>query len=360
MKAKLNVGSRRPLIATELASSKGGKEKLIGRGGELNASSVKDLFGQIGKMIETASTVGIETETQHEQRRRTAAVNREMVLAAFDNKEELAALGDLVADNLSVTGNREGLMRRLLNFKELTQGQKPEARMNMKNVEAAVATGPTLVRTSFVRDNLYYPPEFYITARPYIEQRDLDSSTDDLLEEKYSDALEATMVQEDRAWKMMADKLIGTANPHLNISGALTPQAFAELTDYVTRWGISAASALLASDLWKDIIANSAWHDIIDPVSQHELLLTGRLGTIHGMNLLTDAYRHDQHRVLNRGEIYVVGAPEQHGQYTDRGGITSQPIDGTQERVPGRGWFLSESMSMIIANSRSVARGTRK
>lgn len=360
MKAKLNLNPRRPLIATEMASSRNGRERMVGQNGELNASNTKDLLSQIGKMIETASTVGIETVSQHEEKRKTAAANREMVLAAFDSREELAALGDLVADNLSITGNREGLMRRLLNFKEVAQGTKPEVRMNMKNVEAAIATGPTLVRTSFVRDNNYYPPEFYITARPYIEQRDLDSSSDDLLEEKYSDALEATMVQEDRAWKMMADKLIGTDNPHLNISGALTPQAFAELTDYVTRWGISAASALLASDLWKDIIANSAWHDIIDPVSQHELLLTGRLGTIHGMNLLTDAYRHNEHRVLNRGEIYVIGSPEQHGQYTDRGGITSQPIDGTQERVPGRGWFLSQSMSMIIANSRSVARGTRR
>lgn len=365
MKRSLSVvpGARRTIVATELAA-RGGKlgtsERLVGSNGELNASSVKDLFGQIAHLMETASTQNVVSESEHELRRQSMAANREMVLAAFDDARELAQLGDLIVENLSIASNRDGFMRRFLAYQELQQGQRPEVRMNMKSVEAAIATGPTQTQTRFIRDNYLTPPEFYITSRPFIEQRYLDSTTDDLLEEKYTEALEGTMVQEDRSWKSMADKLIGLANPHLNISGALTPAAFAELTDSVTRWGIGATNALLASDLWKDIVSNTEWHNVIDPVSQNELLLTGRLGSIHGMELNTDAYRHANHRVLRRGELYIVGAAAQHGQYTDRGGVTSLPLDGTTENVPGRGWFLSESVSMVIANSRSIARGTRR
>jgi hypothetical protein len=88
-------------------------------------------------------------------------------------------------------------------------------------------------------------------------------------------------------------------------------------------------------------------------------LLTGQLGTIYGMTILSDGYRHTQHRVLEQGEMFVVGDKINHGQYTDRGGVTSQPTDVTTERVPGRGWVFNELMSMVIANSRSVARAIR-
>ena len=101
------------------------------------------------------------------------------------------------------------------------------------------------------------------------------------------------------------------------------------------------------------------WSGLINPVAQHELLLTGQLGTVLGMEVISDAFRHEQHKVLSSGEMYVIGAPENHGQYSDRGGIESQPLDGSNEAVPGRGWFMTESLSMVIANARSVAKGKR-
>lgn len=127
----------------------------------------------------------------------------------------------------------------------------------------------------------------------------------------------------------------------------------------VSRWNIPAAHLLMATDLWVDIIGNSNFANVIDPVSKHELLLTGTLGTMFGMTISTDAFRHPQHKVLNQGEFFVVGAAENHGMYTDRGGVNAQPIDGATENIPGRGWFLSELVSMAISNSRSVAAAQR-
>lgn len=346
------------VLASDLRRA-GSNERLVANNGELNASNKNDLMVAIAQLIDVAGKHTVLTDSKASEVSNVASTHREMVMAAFDSKEELAALGDLMADNLTITSNRDGFMRRVLRQQNIENGQIPSVRMSMKQVSAAIGTGPVQSQTQFIRDNEIFPQEFYITARPYIEQRQISRSNTDILEEKYVEALEAIMVQEDRTWKQMADSLIGLDNPHLNISGSFTPQAFAELTTNINNWGIVPAVALVASDLWQDIVANSDWSSIIDPVSQHELLLTGKLGQIHGVELITDQFRHPQHKVLNSGEIYVVGGMDYHGQYTDRGGVTSQPIDGTQERVPGRGWFLSELMSMVIGNSRSVTRGRR-
>ena len=346
------------VLATDLRRA-GSTERLVAGNGELNAGSKQDLLKAISQLIEVASTSKVVSDEQASEMASVQQTHQEMVLSAFDSQQELAALGDVLAENLTVTSNRDGFMRRFLKYQELQNGTIPHVRMNMKNVTASIATGPVQTQTQFVRDNDYYPAEFYIVARPYIEQKMILRNTGDILEEKYNDALEAIMVQEDRTWKKMADSLIGLDNPHLNIAGMFTPQAFAELCAYVNNWGVIPAHALLASDLWQDIVSQPEWAQIIDPVSQHELLLTGRLGTVHGLALVSDHFRHPQHKVLNSGEIYVIGHPDQHGQYTDRGGVESQTLDGTQERVPGRGWFLSCTESAVISNSRSIARGRR-
>lgn len=345
------------VVATDL-KRKGSNEKLVGANGELNAGSNKELIQTIAQLLAASQSQHIVTEAQAEVL--NSSERLALVEAAFKDTKELAALGDTLADQINLTGNRDGFARRFLNFQDLQQGQLPQVRVSRRDIVASVATGPSQVSTQFVRDNIIYPQEFYLTARPYIEQRDISRSTGDILEEKYTESLEAIMVSEDRLWKRMADELVGGAgNPHLNVAGEFNPKAFARATSYLQSAGITPAFALLASDLWQDIVSNSEWAEIIDPVSQHELLLTGKLGTVHGMEILSDQFRLAQHKVLNAGEFYIVSTPDQHGQYTDRGGVTSQPIDGTQESVPGRGWFMSEVMSMVIANPYSVARGRR-
>jgi len=59
------------------------------------------------------------------------------------------------------------------------------------------------------------------------------------------------------------------------------------------------------------------------------------------------------------GEQFILGNPENLGQYTDRGGIDSLPLDGATEGIAGRGWMMSEYVSMLVANSRAVAKGKR-
>ena len=337
---------------------KGRSEQVVGSNGELNASSKRDLLQTVAALIEEAKVAGLQTEAQaQEQEIRTAY--QSLVTASFQDKTAHMELGELMASDMYITGNREGFARRFLAKQELTQGNLPRVKMRMKNVTAVVASSPTQVQTQITSDNLIMPAEFDLIARPFVTKREIDQSASDVLDEKYVEATEALMVAEDRIWKSMADKTVGLDNPLTTIIGSLSPQALMSVRNYVTGFNIPVRYLLIANDLWGDIAADASWNGVVDQVSKYEILLTGQLGTVYGMSIISDAFRHPQHRVLNKGEFYCIGDAINHGVMTDRGGVESTPTDATTERVPGRGWVLIETLSMVIANSRSVAKGIR-
>jgi hypothetical protein len=349
-----------PHVATDMRIPvRASSEQLVGRDGHLNASSKKDLATVVSALMEFAKTNDVMTEQAALSKEQLATKHREMLTAAFTSKDKLAELAEVMADELYITANRDGFMRRFLAKQELSQGQIPVVRMRMKNVVATVATSAAQVETQLVRDNTFYPPEFYIMARPFIEQREIDRSNTDVLEEKYIETLEAVMVGEDRVFKRLVDNSVGQSNGFTNIVGSVTPLALGQFRNQVTQWGVPARYWLIANDIWNDIIGDGGFQSLIDQVSKHDLLLTGELGTILGMTIVSDGFRHQQHKVLDRGEMYILGDATNLGQYTDRGGLQSLPIDASQEKIPGRGWTVSETLSCVLASSRAVAKGRR-
>lgn len=348
----------RPIVAATELNRGRGTERFVGFGGDINANSKSDLFKQMAAFMEQASAQGAVTESRATAMEK-AEKRSQAITAAFASKEAHAELGEVIANELYQAANREGFMRRFLAKQDLKQGQTPHVKMRMKNVVATVVTSPVQIQAQVIRDNTYTPPEFSIVARPFVEDREIQQSLGDVLEEKYLEAQEGIMIAEDRLWRSLALQTVGVSNPLTNIVGTLTAGGLMALRNQVGRWNIPVTAFLIANDLYNDIVGDTSFQQVIDPVSKYELLLTGQLGVIYGMTILSDAYRHPEHRVLDQGEMFVVGDPINHGQYTDRGGVTSQPIDITTERVPGRGWVFSELMSMVIANSRSVARAIR-
>lgn len=358
MNKKFGLSFRETVPATEVRY---GKEmsRLVGRNGELNASSTQDLAKNIAKLIELSATQNIVTEDEYKKRSEIARARQDMITAAFTSSEAHKEVGAALADDLYIAANREGFMRRMLSRLDLSAGNIPRVKMRMKNAVATSAGAPAQVRSQIVRDNTYYPAEFYIQQRIFIEEREIQQSISDVLQEKFVEGQEGIMVAEDRTWYAMATATVDIDNPFTTIVGQLNPTALSQVKTLVTQWNIPADKLLLATDLWTDIVGDTSFSGIIDPVSKHELLLTGQLGQILGMTIFTDAFRHPQHKVLNKGEFFVVGDEVNHGIYTDRGGVTSTPTDIGTEMIPGRGWAFAELMSMTIANSRSVAKARR-
>jgi hypothetical protein len=342
--------SKSPVLATELKLA-GSNEFAVGRNGELNASSKRDLVGQQQKFLQAASQgnmLNIDSQT-----------SRELVQAAFNDKESHRVLGEKISDALYITANRQGFMRKYLAKIDVQQGSIPRFPMRNKNVTAVWSTSPTKIESQITRDRWFTPPELMVVARPFIPQVELNQSSGDVLQEKFIEATEATMVAEDRLWYNQVQSIVGVDNNLSIISGQLTPYNLMTVATQVTRWGLKGAHLLVASDLWQDIIGNSDFFNAIDPVARHELLLTGELGVMYGMTITSDAYRHAEHKVLGQGEFYVISDALNHGAYSDRGGLISTPIDISTDKIPGRGFVIHESLAVSVANSRSVAKGIR-
>lgn len=333
----------------------------IAASGEMNASSKKDLMSQIGQLITAYSRGDVRRNVTAMADKRAVSKERKMALvqAIADTSGQMwQALGEVIAEDIYETTGREGFVRKLMAFKELEQGEVARARFRTKDVVAFTAASASEITPIFVRNNYHYLPEFYIGDNILIEERDIHQSTGDILEEKYQEGLEAIMTQEDRLWKRMADQSATIANT-LTYFTTFTPMHFTQIKSQVTGWGIPTAYCILAYDLWDDMIGTPGFSDWFDPVTQHELILEGELGSMLGLSLLTDAFRLPELKVLEPGELYIVGAPETHGAIQQRGDLSSNPINQYNEGKPTRGWYIFEMLAMLLINVKSVAAGKR-
>lgn len=347
-----------PTLATDFRMTKGG-ERLVGQNGEINASSKTDALSQSLKLAQAASQGLIATASDMANRQKQVAVNKELISAAFTDPNAHRILGEKISENVYMTANRKGYMRRVMNRQDLKQGDIPRFQVRQKNVQAMIVTGPTKVEPQIVTGKWVMPPEFQVVTRVFVPQNDINQSNSDQLETVYVEALEGTMVTEDRIWMNAARQTIGVDNNQTIISGTLSPLTFMNARQGVARWGMKPMYAIMANDLYVDIVGDASFIQAIEPVTRHELIMTGELAVLYGMTIISEAYRHPEHKVLQPGEFVIVSDPAFHGAYSDRGGVDSQPLDSTTEKIPGRGWLLTESMALSIANTRSVSFGLR-
>ena len=346
--------TKTPVVASDLRLD--GGERSIASNGELNALSKKDLLQQQQKLMAAVSLGQVVTAADEREAR---AARAEYVAAASADPAAHRVLGERTADELYMTANRKGYMRRLMARNELKQGEIPRFPVRGKNVQAFIATGPTRTETQIVQDKWLMPPEVQVYTRPFIPQNELNQSSTDVLNEKYIEALEGLMVTEDRMWYNLAQATVGIDNELSVISGSMTPTALMNVSMKVQRWGLKAAYMLMAVDLMTDIIGNSDFIQAIEPVARHELVMTGQIGVLYGKAIISEGYRHPEHKVLSEGEFMIVSDAQTHGAYSDRGGVNSEPVNVSTDNVIGRGWVMHEDISMAIANARSVAVARR-
>lgn len=333
-----------------------GGMQALSSGGEINAYDRKDLLANIQRLV-MASESGeiVKTTDRAEAKRLRNAALAEAQLS----KENWASLGSTVAAKLTEVRNRDGLMRRLMLQQPLAQGELAFVDMPRYDAVAVVAVDSSTVGYQRVTTSRFQAQEFEINANVAVYGLDLQQVGGDLLDHAYNEGINGTMVKEDRLWKAAADRSVGVVNPLTYISGDLTPKMLMQLQQGVSDWNLPATRAVISNDYWQDLCGNdfSSW---FDPVTKYDMVLNGVIGTMMGMQIITDGYRVPTQKVLGKGEIYIVSEAEHHGVYTDRGGITSSPTDGTHEGSTRKGWFFNEYLSLTLGNPRSVSKGVRK
>lgn len=345
---------------TQIEDLKGldGRSLISTSTGELNASSNRDALAQISHLMAVAKHHGgaVQARTPEE-----IAEDRALVTEAFNSNSsaEWASLGSSLAQRVELYAERANFMRSLLMPHTLKQGDVCRIPLKQADVLAVVANGMDNMGFQRITGKFMDVPEFEVKTNVRVNRLDLEQQSADLLDDAYQQSLEAFAIKEDRLWKQAADQTIGNANPLTYLGSKLTPATLARLAERVSGWNLPTRKAMIANDFWTDIQGSADWATALDPVTKYELLLTGRIATINGMEIMTDAFRDPMQKVMDAGEIYVVSDPVYHGVYTNRGGIVSTPTDGANSGNTDKGWLLSGLYSLTIANTRSVAKGVR-
>jgi hypothetical protein len=323
--------------------------------GEINASNITDALQQITRLMQASSQGQIKKKLTDEQK-----LERRLLIASAYNDQsgkQWQSLGATIAESIKQQAEREGFMRRLLGTTPLTQGQDPKVDVHDNTAVAVFATSMAEIEYQQLRQKSFTPPEFPLESYVMVGNDDIQKSSGDLLERVYNDCQVAVMVGEDRRWRALAEATSNMENPVINIGSMLSPSILSHVRSGVNDWGLPATSVILASNLWDHIIGNPDFHTFFTDINRYDLILNGQLGTLLGMEVITDAFRNPNQKVLDRGDFYVVASPEYHGQYSDRGGVVATPVDGAQTGKAAKGWFLYELLSMVIASPRSVSIG---
>jgi len=337
----------------------GSQELAIGSGDELNAGSKKELMQRIAGLVDSYQR-GELVHASATEDLQVADARRQLVEAAIADRNgpSWQVLGEVIGEEIYLTMDREGFARNLMIFKDLAKGEIGRLRVRQKQVVAWQVTSSPEVVESVYRQPWIYPREFYLIANLLVEDIEIESSTGDLLDEMYTDGLEQIMVQEDKIWKRLADAAAGTLND-LVFFNTFTPATFSSMRTQIARWGIPVTTALIAFDLWDDIIADDGFSNWFDPVSKYYLILEGNVGSLLGVEIKTDAFRYPTLKVLNAGETYFCGAPQTLGGIVQRKALAAEPIQKYNDGRPLRGWFLEQIEGMGIVNSRAIVRGQR-
>lgn len=292
----------------------------------------------------------------------TRARNELFVEAYQAGGDSWASLGSSIVARIENRAERTGLMRNLFQGSTLRMGERAAVELKNNVCHAVVATGPSDLGYQVLRGRIFHPDEFEVKSAVRVPALDIHQISGDLLARAERDAHQAIVTKEDRLMMAAIAKAAGAVNGNhvTTIYDKLLPGHLALMRDQLDSMLIPVAGTVLSSDFWHDMIGSSAWMEALEPVTRYELMTTGRLATLLGMDLITDGFREPTQRVMDRGTLFTFATPEYLGAYTTRGGATSTPTDGANEGNTDKGWLVSEMLSFVLARSQAISFGRRK
>ncbi len=335
-----------------LRQASGSSQPMFDGNGQINASSTQSLMQALGRIQATKTRVAFVDPSQK-------AAQTAMLKAAFADPtgSQVQKIGDTVSKTIMETMRRHNFTRRCL-VEDVPDGIQPTIRVSVMDVQAQVVIDKETVRTQDVRGYFFQPPEFELATYITLTNKDLAQIGPDLLDEKFNDGLVAIWTQEDRLTRQMFLGTQGLYNTPFGFS-SFTPAVLAAMKNRVEAWGLTATTLLISYDIWNDIASNPDWQQFFSPLEKHDLALEGRLGRLMGLEIVTDGYIYDNLRVLNPGEVFVLGAPNTLGKVLQRKALEATAIDRRVVGESTRGWFLEQIQAMAVVNPRAVGYGSR-
>lgn len=335
--------------------------RLVDASGTYNADSTADLMRVVDDLVKARLSGHIAQTGQMQRNAEAEAQATALVEAAYADQSTggpFKVLGEVITDEIVETMGRLGFTSKVLAFKSIPEGQVAQIKIKVKDVLAYQIMDDAETIESFVTGRFYQPKHYYLASKIKFEEGTVHEWGSSLIEEKHNDGVEALMVRDDNITKALLDAAAPVRN-NVVAFNALTPNVYSELLTQVSRWAIPVPHCILAIDLWNDIRADSDWQRFYSPIEKHTLAEEGKLGKLMDVELITDGFLYDSLRVLDPGEIFMLGMPAALGIKTERIPLTSKPLEFHLLGDIARGWMIYNYQSSAVLNSRGVAKGLK-
>lgn len=356
------AGNRGFSPAGLLGTTKASAMPVVAADGSINAANNAEMMKNMLLLMAQASAGGIqEVRASAKQDINQKLEKRQALAAAMHSrdKDTQEALAEVMGEMVFETLGRAGFSRKFLTVKPITPGAVHQIPVIVPDVTAIFSTENLNAPASQIRGKVIQPKPFSIDVNVLIDEMEIATSPVDLLDLKYNQALEQGLVGEDRVFVRLADAASKVHNTPVFFD-TLSPTILASVrTQMDTQGGIPVGGMLISADIWADIIAETEFQNTYSPIEKHEIVLSGRLGQLMGMDIVTDGFRIPNLKVLGQGTLYVFGVPDTLGEIGQYGQMTATAVDRKTVGEAKRGWFLQNIMDMTIANSRAVVKAQR-
>lgn len=322
--------------------------------GNINADNKADLLNKISALADFAQSGQISSHMSAEDKKD----RHEMLCAAFDSKDNKMQLqAEVFAEDVWETLNRQGFTEHLLARKDVADNTDNRIKKRRKDVVAFQAINDGEGIAQIIEQAYVYPKDYYLQCQVLIEERELAQAGPELMDEKFQDAMEAILVKQDNILRRLMLATAGSFNAPISFA-TFTPQVMSSLRTQVSSNGLRASNMVIAFDIWDDMIADPSFATFWEPVHKYQLIKEGQLGSVLGMNIITDGFRYETLKVLEPGEVFVTGSPVTLGIRGVRRKVEGTEINHYNQGAPRRGFYLRGLESMHVED-RAVAYGSR-
>jgi len=334
------------------------------RTGEYNAYSKKELIEIMDGMVKMAragemhSDEGLGAPATTDWNAQGHLVQAALSESRPAEGGPFQVLGEVFTDSIAETMGRMGFSNKVLAQQDVAEGGTARIRIRQKDVTSWLMLSDGHTIESLIRQKYIYPRGYNLETLILMEEAEIHEAGAQIIEEKYNDGLEATMVRDDNITKFLLDQAAPADNDVIAFN-AFTPQVFVTLRNQIWQWSLPAPHALMAVDLWDDLFADADWAQWYSPIEKHELAVEGKLGRLADIELITDGFRYDTLQVLDPGEVYFLSSPATLGVKANMIALNSSVVDQRMLGRAVRGWFIFLRQATVIANSRGVSKGIR-
>lgn len=319
--------------------------------GEVNASSVKDLFEQLAKIASVSqdslpSNFALSNTLSDERR-------DDLLARAMNTNEGKISLAQAMANPIRTNLDYQGMCRRVLVPDPLVNGAYPTYPRDI-DVTATVVSSNGAAPESRVFSETSVVPTFEIFSNPTVRMAQVRAKRFNVIDRAVQKARQEIMAQEDANVFAAIDAASSIENTLQDIADAgMLKRDFVSLKRQVDRWDLVTSKFLMNIIEYTDMLlwsSSGSNPGDLDPVSHREVLQTGIYGKLFGADIMVS-------KIVPAGTVYAAADPEFVGVMPIRADIEVIPAD--EPKLGKLGWLVSEEIGIGILNPRGVACGRK-